>query len=210
MGFQGQRADVLSYLVLRQSPRFSQSDSGGNWSGCRGMLQHRVALGTVWGCFSPAPRAVPQSLGKTHSCHLLSAVCVCSRFSREREEQGEGAGQEADAASGVEEQGYWAAPGGTGCVRGVAQNKHRAGAGDAASGSVGNYSCVAQCQVHFDLVCHMVLAYCYGLHGSPIISCKVILGQQRVIKWLIPVEATVQNSYFKKVHRPCYGFRTAL
>lgn len=116
---------------------------GGSWSGCEGMLQHRAALGTCWGCFFPDPRTGPQSLGKTHLSHLLSGICMCSRFSREREEQGEGAGPEADAASGVEEQGYWAAWGGTGCVRGVAQSKHRARAEDAATGSVGNYSCVA-------------------------------------------------------------------
>lgn len=48
-------------------------------------------------------------------------------------------------------------------MRGVAQNKDRAGAGDAATGSVGNYSCVAQYQEHFDLVRHIVLAYCCGL-----------------------------------------------
>ena len=115
---------------------------------------------------------------------------MCSRLSREREEQGEGAGPEADAASGVEEQGYWAAWGGTGCVRGVAQSKHRARAEDAATGSGGNYSCVAQYQVRFDLI----MSSCYGLHALRTISCKVIPGQQRVTKQLIPVEATVQNN----------------
>lgn len=65
------------------------------------------------------------------------------------------AGPETDAANGVEEQGYWAAEDGAGCVRGVAQSKNKARAEGAVTGSVGNDSCVAQ--YHFDLVCCMVL-----------------------------------------------------
>lgn len=73
-----------------------------------------------------------------------------------------------------------------------------------------NYSFVAQCQVHIDVICCMVLAHCYGLHVSPIISCKVIPGQQRVTVWLIPIEAIVQTRISQEVHRPCYGIVTAL
>lgn len=148
---------------------------GGSWSSCDGMLRHRAALGTGWGCFSPAPSAGPQSLGNTYSSTCFQGSTCAAVFLEKGKSR---AGPEADAASGVEEQQYWAARGGTGCVHGVAQSKHRARAEHTATGSVRNYSCGAQYQIHFDVICHMVLVYRYGLHVSPIVCCKVIPGQQ--------------------------------
>lgn len=54
----------------------------------------------------------------------------------------------------------------------------RASTEDIATGSVGSHSSIAQYQVHFDLIQHMVLSYCFDVCVSPIISCKVVPGQQ--------------------------------
>lgn len=41
-----------------------------------------------------------------------------------------------------------------------------------------SHSSIAQYQVHFDLIQHMLLAYCFDVCVSPIISCKVLPGRQ--------------------------------
>lgn len=210
MRSQRQWTDVLSFLVLHQSPNSSQSfqvgEAGPAVKGC-------CSTGRCWALAGTAslqpPEQDPRACARPTRLTCFQGSASAADF-LDREEQGGGTGPEADAASGVEEQGYWAAQSGTGCVWGVAQSKHRAKAENATTGLVRNYSFVAQCRVHIDVICRMVLAHCYGLHVSPIMSCKGIPGQQRVTVWLIPIEATVQNHISQEGHRRCCGIVTAL
>lgn len=176
VGSQGQRTDVLSSLVLHQSPTSNQSfqvgEAGPAVTGCCSTGQRWAPAGAA-SLQPPAQDPRAWAIPTRPTC-FQGSTCAAVFLEKGKSR----AGPEADAASGVEEQQYWAARGGTGCVHGVAQSKHRARAEHTATGSVRNYSCGAQYQIHFDVICHMVLVYRYGLHVSPIVCCKVIPGQQ--------------------------------